>query len=50
LPKREIKDYIFFLKTDFGSFSPQNWGKEKKNKNHQILIFGSHCVPKQIKG
>jgi len=34
-------------KSNFGGFSRQKWEKEKKKKNHQILIFGSHCLAKK---
>jgi hypothetical protein len=49
--KEKLKMKIL-SKSNFGGFSRQKWGKEKKKKkqNHQIPIFGSHCLAKKIKG
>jgi hypothetical protein len=44
--KKKLKIKIL-SKSNSGGFSRQKWGKEKKKKNHQILIFGSHCLAKK---
>ncbi len=44
--KEKLKIKIL-SKSSFGGFSRQKWGKEKKKKNHHILIFGSHCLAKK---
>jgi hypothetical protein len=37
--KEKLKVKIL-SKSNFEGFSRQKWGKEKKKKNHQTLIFG----------
>jgi hypothetical protein len=39
----------FLSKSNFGGFSRQKWGKEKKKTNHQILIFSSHWFSQEKK-
>jgi len=46
--KEKLKIKIL-SESNFGGFSRQKWGKERKKKNHQILIFSSHCLAKKKK-
>ncbi len=49
-PKGEIKNQTFEKKEKKRRFSVTKSENLKKNKNHNIHIFGFHCVARQIEG